>query len=286
MAAAVGAKHVEVEFTETDFWETLPQVAAAMDDPAADYATLPTFKLARVAGRELKVVLSGEGGDELFAGYGRYRSLGRPWWLGGRRIRGRGAFDGMEVLRGARSGWRDGIEASEIHAALPGRTALQVGQAIDIADWLPNDLLTKLDRCLMAHGVEGRTPFLDVDLADIAFRLPGRLKVRDGKGKWLLRKWLEDALPQAQPFARKRGFTVPVGEWIAGRGAALGPLVARQPGIEEACNPGEVARLFNRRDKRAGFAAWTLLYYALWHRHHILGQRTDGGVFEVLADSV
>ena len=81
VAQAFGAEHIEVDFNEDDFWRTLPQVARAMDDPAADYAILPTFKLAAAA-REagLKVVLSGEGGDEMFGGYGRYRSSMRPWW--------------------------------------------------------------------------------------------------------------------------------------------------------------------------------------------------------------
>ena len=88
VAAATGAEHTEVEFTEDDFWALLPEVAAAMDDPAADYATLPTYKLAQAA-REagLKVVLTGEGGDELFGGYGRYRRAGRPRFLGGRPMR-------------------------------------------------------------------------------------------------------------------------------------------------------------------------------------------------------
>jgi asparagine synthase (glutamine-hydrolysing) len=152
---------------------------------------------------------------------------------------------------------------------------------------LPNDLLTKLDRCLMAHGVEGRVPFLDVRLADFAFRLPDPLKVRHGRGKWLLRRWLETGLPASKPFSRKRGFTVPVGEWIGGRGAALGPLVARQPGIREICLPGAVEALYRDagtgRGQKAGQAAWVLLFYALWHRRHVQGLDPTGGVFDVLA---
>ena len=138
----------------------------------------------------------------------------------------RGNLDKLGILRGELAGWRDGIAAAELHAAKIGRTRLQVAQATDCADWLPNDLLTKLDRCLMAHGVEGRTPFLDPVVAAFAFRLPDELKVRNGMGKWLLRRWLAEHVPAAEPFARKRGFTVPVGDWIARRGAQLGPLVA------------------------------------------------------------
>ena len=92
-----------------------------------------------------------------------------------------------------------------------------------------------------------------------------------------------DAAPAARPFARKQGFTVPVGEWIAGAGASLGPLVAAQPGIEEACRPEAVRRLFAARGKRVGFAAWNLLFYALWHNRHVLGRPAEGDAFEALA---
>ena len=188
---------------------------------------------------------------------------------------------GMDVLREDPRGWRDGIAAAEREARAYGRNTLQVAQAVDCADWLPNDLLTKLDRCLMAHGVEGRVPFLDPFVADFAFKLPNRLKVRGRTGKWLLRKWLETALPESLPFTPKRGFTVPVGNWIAGQGAKLGGLVAKQVGIVEVCDPDAVLRLFNAGEAK-GHAQWTLLFYALWHQHHIVGQDTDGDVFEAL----
>jgi len=274
----------EVDFTEQDFWELLPRVAADIDDPTADYAVLPTWKLARTAAQDLKVVLTGEGGDELFAGYGRYRSVLRPWWMGGRTIRAKGTFDGLGVLRDTGTAWRDGIASAEARVAEFGWTALQQAQATDCADWLPNDLLTKLDRCLMAHGLEGRTPFLDPVVADFAFSLPDNLKVRKHMGKWLLRRWLDKALPEANAFDRKRGFTVPVAEWIRRRGTALGDLVAAQPSVQEICRPDRVRGLFQGTGKREGFAAWTLLFYALWHKHHLEKGDADGDVFEVLAD--
>ena len=285
VAQSLGAEHTEVEFREADFWFLLPEIAAAMDDPAADYAVLPTYKLAAVA-REagLKVILSGEGGDELFAGYGRYRSVMRPWWAGGRSPRSRGALEKLGLLRGELAGWRDGFDAAELEAAKPGRTRLQAAQAADCADWLPNDLLTKLDRCLMAHGVEGRTPFLDRAVADFAFRLPDELKIKNGLGKHVLRQWLAAHAPAAEPFAKKRGFTVPVGEWIARRGAQLGPLVAAQAGVREICLPDAVEQLFrDPRDRHQGFAAWVLVFYALWHRCHIEGHAPATDVFATLA---
>lgn len=283
VARRAGAETVDIAIDAETFWRELPRIAGVMDDPTADYAALPTYLLADAVRREgLKVVLTGEGGDELFAGYGRYRSAMRPWWRGGRSMRARGVFDGLGVLRDPPTGWRDGIVAAEQMADAGALTRLQLAQVADCADWLPNDLLIKVDRCLMAHGVEGRTPFLDPEVAAVAFRLPDALKVRDGLGKWLLRKWLERADPSAGAFERKRGFSVPVAEWIEARSAEIGPLVARHAAITEICEPRAVEALFTQRGKRNGFAAWVLLFYALWHSHHILGIRDAGNVTDVL----
>jgi asparagine synthase (glutamine-hydrolysing) len=285
VAKALGARHETIEVTEEMVWRHLPEIVACLDDPAADYAIIPTWFLARRARQDVKVVLSGEGGDEIFAGYGRYRAAMRPWWLGGKAMRARGNFDRVPVLRAQPSGWRDGLEAAEARAARPGRTRLMVAQETDIADWLPNDLLLKIDRGLMAHAVEGRTPFLDSGVAAAAFRLPDGLKVNKGMGKWLLRRWLETHCPAARPFAPKQGFTVPVGQWIGNQGVRLGKLVARQPGVAEIADPAKVEALFARSNgRRHGFAAWILLFYALWHRAHVLGRPPCGDVFETLAN--
>ncbi len=283
-AAAAGAQHVTLTVTQQDVWRHLPRIVAAMDDPAADYAIIPTWFLARRAREQVKVVLSGEGGDELFGGYGRYRAAMKPWWLGGKAMRARGAFDKLDVLRAAPLSWRDGIAAAEAAAATGGRSRLQAAQALDVADWLPNDLLTKLDRCLMAHGVEGRTPLLDPGIAAAAFRLPDALKVHGHSGKWLLRQWLASHFPAAEPFKPKQGFSVPVGAWIAQAADRLAPLVAAQPGVAEIARPDRVLPLFRHAaEKRPGFAAWHLLFYALWHRAHVERLPVDGDVFEVLA---
>jgi len=264
-------------------WQHLPEIVACMDDPAADYAIIPTWFLARRARKDVKVVLSGEGGDEIFAGYPRYQSAMRPWWRGGRTMWARGSFDKVPVLRSRPMGWRDGIAAAEARAAESGWSRLAAAQATDMTDWLPHDLLLKLDRCLMAHAVEGRTPFLDRGVAAAAFRLPDGLKLRGGMGKWILRRWLEKNLPVARPFAPKQGFTVPVGAWIKGQGSRLGPLVAAQPGVAEIAHPDRVVALFGDiRRWRHGFACWKLLFYALWHRRHILGLRPEGDVFQTL----
>ncbi len=286
-ARAAGAVHATVTVTETGVWRHLPEIVAAMDDPAADYAIIPSWFLARRAAEEVKVVLSGEGGDEIFGGYGRYRSAMRPWWLGGKQPRATGSFDHVsEVLREPPRTWRDGIAAAEAASAASGRTRLQVAQAADVAEWLPNDLLLKLDRCLMAHAVEGRTPFLDPGVAAAGFRLADALKVRRRTGKWILRAWLARHAPASEPFAPKQGFTVPIAAWIAGVGERLGPLVAAQPGVAEIARPDRVAALFRGAggDKHRGFAAWHLLFYALWHRAHVERRSARGDVWEVLGE--
>ena len=284
VAKAVGARHEAIEIREAMVWRHLPEIVACMDDPAADYAIIPTWFLAQRARQDVKVVLSGEGGDEIFAGYPRYRNAMKPWWLGGQTMWARGSFDRVDVLRSRPVSWRDGIAATEAAAASGGRSRLTAAQATDMTDWLPHNLLLKLDRCLMAHAVEGRTPFLDRGVASVAFRLPDVYKFRGGTSKWILRKWLEKYLPIARPFAPKQGFTVPIGEWIKGQGSRLGPLVAAQPGIVEIADPAKVRLLFGHiRRWRHGFACWKLLFYALWHRRHILGLRPSGDTFDTLA---
>ena len=113
VARAAGAEHLEVEVTGRQFWRHLPAIIAAIDDPVADYAIVPTWFLAAEAATDLKVVLTGEGGDEIFAGYSRYRTLLRSPFLGGRVMRKRGFFDGLGVLRDQTHHWREGVAAGE-----------------------------------------------------------------------------------------------------------------------------------------------------------------------------
>ena len=266
VAVALNLDWRETTFGEEDFWRILPEVAWALDDPTTDYATLPTWKLAEAAKGTLTVVLSGEGGDELFGGYGRYRRALRPRWLGGRPAEPQ--FDTHFLNDGGKAAlesWR--LAAGQ--AVQPWMTPLQRAQAADIATWLPNDLLLKLDRCLMAHGLEGRTPFLDREVAAFAFNLPDRFKVRGRYGKYLLRKWLERHLPAADPWAKKKGFTVPVAAWIAPRARDLAPALAAHEGLAQVCNMDAVRAVFERDDQPSG--RWPLLFYAVWWNIHVAG---------------
>jgi asparagine synthase (glutamine-hydrolysing) len=266
VARALDLDWRETTFGEADFWRILPEVAWALDDPTTDYAILPTYKLAEAAKGTLTVVLSGEGGDELFGGYGRYRRALRPRWLGGRPAEPQ--VDSPFLNDGgvaALANWRVAARFGRPSGATP----LAEAQAADIATWLPNDLLLKLDRCLMAHGLEGRTPFLDREVAAFALGLPDRFKVQGRYGKWLLRRWLERACPAAEPWARKKGFTVPVAGWIAPRAAALGPWVAGNEGVRAVCDAEAVRSVF--ADEAGAKHRWPLLFYATWWNIHVAG---------------
>lgn len=288
VAGAVGAELIETLVTRADFERIAPLAAQALDDPTLDYAVLPSFRLAEIARPQVKVVLSGEGGDELFAGYGRYRRAARWRLLGGRPMRRKGDLDGTGLLRpeyeAAAARWRDGLAAAEATAARAGGSRLRRLQAVDCTDWLPNDLLLKLDRMLMFNGIEGRTPFLDRGVAGFALPLPDRLKMDGRRGKLVLRHWLARHLPAAAPFAPKRGFTVPVGAWIAADADRLGHLVADEPLIARLARREAVIDLF-RDAGRQGQRAWGLLMLALWHRIHVTGGAPCESIAATLAET-
>ncbi len=276
LARIMGADCERLEMSARDFWALAPRIAASIDDPTADAAVLPSWLLGRAArAGGLKVTLCGEGADEIFGGYSRYRKQRAPWrWFAG-TPRTHGVFGDAIV------GWRDGLAAAERAAASGGRSPMQAVQAVDVAEWLPNDLLVKLDRTLMVHGVEGRTPFLDPKVAAFAFRLPDSRKAGPRFGKVLLRQWLEGAFPQAGAWARKQGFKPPVGAWMAARERDLAPLVAAHPALAGVLPAATVAAAFAAA-ARAPQPAWSLLFAALWHGHHVLGIDAAGDIGEVL----
>ncbi len=278
LARAMGAECHRLDMSRRDFWRFAPRIAAAIDDPTADAAVLPTWMLGRAARADgLKVTLCGEGADELFGGYSRYRKRRAPWrWLA-RKPRSKGVFGALPGL----GGWRAGVAAAEAGSGHE-RSPLQATQAADIAEWLPNDLLGKLDRCLMVHGVEGRTPFLDPVVANFAFRLPDALKTSARFGKVLLRDWLAGAFPEAGASAKKKGFKPPVGAWMGAEAARLSELVAAQPGVAAVVPPERVRAAFAAAEASPQ-PAWSLLFYALWHSRHGLGIEPSGDIGEVLA---
>jgi asparagine synthase (glutamine-hydrolysing) len=283
LAKSAGVDCERIEMGAEDFWQFAPRIVAALDDPMADVAVLPLYMLGRAAQqRKYKIAISGEGADEIFGGYARYRRAILPSFLRPKKDR-RGAFTGAAST--ARfNGWDADMNTLEAQQLSQWSSRLQAIQAVDVLERLPNCLLIKLDRALMANGVEGRTPFLDKEVVRFAATVPDRLKSNLRYGKQLLRDWLAREVPQSRPYARKKGFSVPVASWMSQRGAELSGAIAAQPAIVRLFTPGEVERIVARvaEDEQP---AWSLLFYALWHSHHMLGLPSDGDVFSVLCES-
>jgi asparagine synthase (glutamine-hydrolysing) len=250
-AKALGTTHREVVVSGADVAAALPRIAAQLDEPLGDPAAISLWFLARRARREVTVVLSGEGADEVFAGYAAYgrrlaaerlarlpgataaaRLFGRV--AGGRA--GRAANLLVEPYRGVpravdratRAAFGAGDDAVEWllmparrHAALA-RTPLGRLLAFDQQVWLPDDLLVKADKMTMAHALELRVPLLDHVLVDEVAAWPDAWKLRGGTGKWLLRRAARGLVPDEILDRPKMGFATPVGAWLRG---PLRPLV-------------------------------------------------------------
>jgi len=284
-AARFGARHTALEVTADAMLERLPHTVWAADSLMADYANLPVALLAERAGQELKVVFSGEGGDEVFAGYGRYRVPRiKRWWQGMRApgsggFRTQGMFSGVPAavfgaeLRQAMTHWREPTIAAWRELP-PSMSDLARMQAVDMAGWLPDDLLTKADRMLMAWGVEGRVPWLDHRIVEFGLALPDELKLDGRTGKLFLKRWGEQYLPREFLMARKKGFTVPVRDWLRGeRLERLAAVLPQQAGIRRWFDAAGIAALLQRQHThgRDSQALWALLNFALWHRLFIEG---------------
>jgi len=253
-AAALGVKSHAYLIGPEEFLACLPRIIWHLDDPMADAAAVPLWFAAREARKHVKVVLSGEGADELFGGYGVYHQPGLvragralPGW--GRATIGRVAAElpagargkgllnrtstplrrryigNAYVYRGdqARLLVRQG-RGSEFDVTDPVyRQAAEAGlddvatmQLVDVNTWLPGDILVKADRMAMAHGLELRTPFLDREVLAVAARLARVEKTAAGTTKFALREAICELLPQAAAERAKLGFPVPLGHWLRG----------------------------------------------------------------------
>jgi len=281
LAQHFGTHHRVVTPTADELLNRLTRVAWAADDLMRDPASLPTLLLAEEASQTMKVVFSGEGGDETFAGYGRYRSgpverffkrLIAPG-TGGFRSRGdiRGRLGEQllgSALRHVRRHWRDPLVSS--WQSYPAHwSALQKMQALDLEHALPDNLLVKADRMLMAHGVEGRMPFVDRRVVSWGLSLPDHLKNDRREGKKILRKWASSFMPSEHFAARKRGFYVPINDWWQGeRLASLGQVLLENEAIRRWFRPEGVATILGEQQQggRRGRQLMMLLQFALWHR--------------------
>lgn len=275
--------HHEMVCTEKDFWATLPLVAAAVDDPVFDQALVPTYMLAQEAAKSVKVVLCGEGGDEMLAGYRRYQKAKWPRWLGGKLRRHTGLFEKAGLKSSHLEGWEKGLQSLEKDAQSHFTSPVMQAQWIDCQSWLAHSLLIKLDRCLMSHGLEGRTPFLEPKFAEFCLSLPDSLKTHWNFGKWILRRYLQDHAPHLKPFDKKKGFRVPVDAWLLKKAPRLAVLVARQPGIEELFDAHQIKDFLCHPPKKHMDTVWSLVFYALWHQIHIMNVPVSADTLSVLS---
>jgi asparagine synthase (glutamine-hydrolysing) len=242
-------EHHELLVEPSDL-KVLDELLSGFDEPFADSSAIPTYLVSRLARQHVKVVLSGDGGDEIFAGYERYRVDQRRRHLGligdlhlGGPLRalsaalpvGRGKnllynlslsrisryLDSLSLFP-ARSlpsllGSRDFIKALRVEAlAEAGLDPLSRLQDLDIKTYLPGDILTKVDRMSMANSLEARVPLLDHCLVEFACGLPVDLRLRDGVGKYLLKRTLRGRVPPELLTRRKQGFGVPLESWFSG----------------------------------------------------------------------
>ena len=205
--------------------DILDALAWAYDEPFADSSMVPTWHLSRLARERLKVCLAGDGGDELFAGYPRFGRFVRLS-EGDPRAAEREYFYRKTVkmpsLRRMYGSWLGGAVADydpfsvfEPHfARARDLDPLSRVQYVEIKTYLVGDLLTKVDRASMAHGLEVRVPFLDHELIEYAARLPSAQKLRDGVDKFLLKEALRDRLPAKVLDRPKMGFSMPLARWL------------------------------------------------------------------------
>jgi asparagine synthase (glutamine-hydrolysing) len=253
--------HHEVLVDANELMRHVPAVLAARETPITEASDIPIYLLSRLARTKVTVVLSGEGADEVFAGYPKY-AFERAWAAAGRlvprstlRAAARLLPFGLRRLQLAletvaepdrldrHAAWFGGFGPRErealllpdlsgtagAHAAvaswLEGRhttTLVEEAQRLDARFWLPANLLLRGDRMTMAHSLELRCPFLDYRLVELGSRLPMDLKVRGRSGKWLLKRIARRRLPAAIVERRKWGFKVPLDEWFRG---PLAPLL-------------------------------------------------------------
>jgi asparagine synthase (glutamine-hydrolysing) len=320
VARHLGTEHVEMRVTADDAKRIIPDLPRIYDEPFADSSQLPTTLVARLTSRQVSVALSGDGGDELFAGYPRYQLTSTAWRRMQRipapvrtvlatLIRGpspsawnrmldflpvslRGQFNGRrmhrlstliesrslaEVYIRLMSQWLPeaglvrGLSATKLDTSnwQTGTTSIEELRRWDVGQYLPNDLLVKVDRAAMSASLETRAPLLNHRVVETAFHLPERVLVRGNETKWILRQILDRYIPRALIDRPKAGFSVPLAAWLRGplrtwAADLLDPTIIRSQGLLDEVKVTQVwnEHATGRMDRSAHL--WNLLMFQAW----------------------
>jgi asparagine synthase (glutamine-hydrolysing) len=301
VAKHLGTDHTELMVTARDALETIPRLPSVYDEPFADPSQIPTILVTALARRQVTVALSGDGGDELFCGYERYATTSRTWrrlarvpsvvrgiigWasLSPRVRTGVSAANLDDFYEFANSQWKDqptlvtGRDRREV--ALFPRAPAQIADArermmyADARDYLPDDILVKVDRAAMAASLETRVPLLDHRVVEFAWTLPVEIKARHGVGKWPLKELLYRYVPRSLVDRPKQGFGVPLEHWLRGplRDWAEDLLSTRRLATHGLLDEAAVRRewelhLSGRRDRH--YSLWTVLMFQAWYAAHL-----------------
>ncbi len=286
IAKHFNSQHTIIRPTGDSMLQRLVYSTWAADDLMRDFANLPTSLLAEEAAKELKVVFSGEGGDEAFAGYGRYRpgkierGLKNLLHPGSGGFRTGGNFRGnlpkslfsAKLLQHAAE-WRAPI--IDAWQATPSSWSdLQRMQYVDLTTALPDNLLVKADRMLMGWSLEGRLPFVDHRVVEFGLSLPDTLKIEGKQCKIFLKKWASRHLPNEHFWQKKKGFSVPVKDWLQGDYLhKIGKALLSSPAILEWMQPAGVEALLKRQQQKGDVSKniYALLQFAIWHKLFIVG---------------
>ncbi|MCE7791324.1 asparagine synthase (glutamine-hydrolyzing) [Salipaludibacillus sp. CUR1] len=251
-ADKLNVENINKIITPYEFIEELPNVIRHMDDPVADPAAVPLYFVAKEASKHVKVVLSGEGADELFGGYNIYREpLALSWFnlmpygfksfIHNKALRLPSGLKGKNYfLRGTtplseryignanllseaeKKEMLNGYEFSNPFTKITAKLYKEAEslddtlkmQYIDLHTWLPGDILVKADRMTMAHSIELRVPFLDKEVFQVARELPTNHKISHGTTKYVLREAVKEFIPESVLRRKKLGFPVPIRHWL------------------------------------------------------------------------
>jgi asparagine synthase (glutamine-hydrolysing) len=296
----LGTDHHEQYVGEDDALRLVPTITDVFDEPFADSSSIPTYLVSQIARKSVTVALAGDGGDELFAGYHRHflghRQQRRvrvvPRFLRPAASHLLASFAGREstrrlakalVRKDPVAAYVDEVTipaftkgAFDARAAFPALPQLtdptELTMFLDAISYLPDDILTKVDRTSMAVSLEVRGPFLDHRVVELAWSLPLSMKIRDDRGKWILRKLLRRHLPEPMVEREKKGFGVPLADWLRGplREWADSLLKPDSLAATSLWDEPAVTTLWQRHQAGENHEAmlWTVIMYQAWHQRH------------------